>query len=56
MGLQGSKPIPALNNHGASADNKSLGSPKHLSEQASSQHLEMHSHLLLQLTWPDDGH
>lgn len=37
MGLQGSKPIPALNNHGPSADNKSLERPgEHLLEQGSS--------------------
>lgn len=35
MGLQGSKPIPALNNNGA--DNKSLENPKeHLLEQEGS--------------------
>lgn len=35
MGLQGSKPIPALNNNGA--DDKSLENPKeHLPEQESS--------------------
>lgn len=35
MGLQGSKPIPALNNNGA--DNKSLENPKeHLPEQEGS--------------------
>lgn len=37
MGLQGGKPGPALNNHGASADNKSLETPKQqLSDQDSS--------------------
>lgn len=50
MGLRGSKPIPALNNPGASADNKSLENPKqHLLERDSSRSArrdwwEMHSH------------
>lgn len=50
MGLRGSKAIPALNNHGASADNKSLENPKqHLLERDSSRSArrdwwETHSH------------
>lgn len=47
MGLRGSKPIPALHNHGASADNKSLENPKqHLLERDSARRdwWETHSH------------